>query len=331
MNAEELPMILLTVIGQMSVGSIWILGLIHIYGYAKKLKPETIDRITNAAMYAAGPLLVLGFFAAFFHLGDPFHALNTLRHVGSSWMSREIASGVLYGAVGLFFAACQWMGWFSRAVREVLAALTALAGLLLVITMAGTYYSVETIPAWHNASVWIFFFCSAILTGSLAVGLALMVTWNMQAKRDAGSKSTWAKKLRLISDEPLTGELTAFTTKSLQGISLAAALAGVVILVTYPIYLGWLATGEQAAQDVAHEMQGPVLTTRLILLATVVVLTGVFAFMRARTADKPNRALAWIIGIAFVLAVVSELLGRGLHYEGLWHVGLNTTQYLLGQ
>ena len=188
-----------------------------------------------------------------------------------------------------------------------------------------------TIPAWHNASVWIFFFCSAILTGSLAVGLALMVTWNMQAKRDAGAKSTWAKKLRLISDEPLTGELTAFTTKSLQGISLAAALAGVVILVTYPIYLGWLATGEQAAQDVAHEMQGPVLTTRLILLATVVVLTGVFAFMRARTADKPNRALAWIIGIAFVLAVVSELLGRGLHYEGLWHVGLNTTQYLLGQ
>ena len=35
MNAEELPMILFTVIGQMSVGSIWILGLIHIYGYAK--------------------------------------------------------------------------------------------------------------------------------------------------------------------------------------------------------------------------------------------------------------------------------------------------------
>ena len=145
------------------------------------------------------------------------------------------------------------------------------------------------------------------------------------------AESTWAKRLRLISDEPLTDELTGFTTKSLQGISLSAAIAGVVILVTYPIYLGSLATGEQAAQDVANEMQGPVLTWRLILLAAVVILTGVFAFMRARTADKPNRALAWIIGIAFVLAVASELLGRGLHYEGLWHVGLNTTQYLLGQ
>ncbi|MGO1592048.1 MAG: dimethyl sulfoxide reductase anchor subunit family protein [Ancrocorticia sp.] len=331
MNAEELPMILFTVIGQMSVGSIWILGLIHIYGYAKKMKPETIDRITNAAMYAAGPLLVLGFFAAFFHLGDPFNALNTLRHMGSSWMSREIGAGVLYGAVGLVFAACQWMGWFSRWVRQVLAGLTALAGLLLVITMAGVYFSVETIPAWHNASVWIFFFSSAILTGSLAVGVALMVTWNMQARRDAGGEAKLAHKLRLISDKPLTSELTALTTKALQGISLSAAFAGVVILVTYPVYIGWLGTGDAAAQEVAHHMQGPVLVVRLVLLAAVVIMTGMFAFMRARTAEKPNRAIAWIIGIAFALAIASELLGRGLHYEGLWHVGLNTTQYILGQ
>ena len=61
-----------------------------------------------------------------------------------------------------------------------------------------------------------------------------------------------------------------------------------------------------------------------------VILAGIFAFIRARDAVTPSRALATIIVLAFALAVISELLGRGLHYEGLWHVGLNTPQTLLG-
>ncbi len=182
MNVHELPMILFTVIGQMSVGAFWVLGVIHVYGYSKKMSPQVVDRITNTGLYAAGPLLVLGFVAAFFHLGDPLNALNTLRHVGSSWQSREIASGIAYGVCGFAFASSQWFGWFSRGVRQVLAALTALAGFLLVATMAGTYYSVETIPAWHHPAVWVFFFGSAILTGSLAVGVALLITWNITTK-----------------------------------------------------------------------------------------------------------------------------------------------------
>lgn len=168
----------------MLVGAFWTLGAIHLYGYSKKMSPETIDRITNTALYAAGPLLVLGFFAAFFHLGDPFDALNTLRHLGSSWQSREIASGILYGATGFAFAFSQWFGLFTRAIRQVLAGLAALAGFLLVLTMAGTYYSVETIPAWHHPATWIFFFTSALLTGSLAVGVALLITWNLQTRHD---------------------------------------------------------------------------------------------------------------------------------------------------
>ncbi len=356
MNVHELPMILFTVIGQMSVGAFWALGVIHVYAYSKKMSPVTVDRITNAGLYAAGPLLVLGFVAAFFHLGDPVNALNTLRHVGSSWQSREIASGIFYGASGFVFAAAQWFGFFTRTIRQLLAGLTAVAGFLLVVTMAGTYYSVETIPAWHHPAVWVFFFASAILTGSLAVGVALLVTWNMQTRHDTTTDTTdtdtdttdagttdadtttgagtggvrLAVRLRLVSAQPLTGELDRLTTKSLAGISLAGALAGVVMLVTYPVYILGLANGPAAAQEVASRLMGPAMVWRLVLLALVIILAGVFAFMRARDADRPNKTLAWIITLAFVLAVVSELVGRGLHYEGLYHVGLNTTQYLLG-
>ena len=113
-------------------------------------------------------------------------------------------------------------------------------------------------------------------------------------------------------------------------VPLAAALSGVAILVMYPLYVLDLANGVDAAREVAGRLLMPGTVVRLVLLAVVVVLAGVFAFVRARSAQRPSRVLAWIIVSAFVLAVVSELLGRGMHYEGLYHVGLNTTQYLLG-
>ena len=329
MNVHELPMILFTVIGQMSVGAFWTLGAIHLYGYSKKMSPETLDRITNTALYAAGPLLVLGFFAAFFHLGDPFNALNTLRHLGSSWQSREIASGILYGATGFAFAAAQWLGLFTRTIRQILAGLTAIAGFLLVATMAGTYYSVETIPAWHHPTTWILFFASALLTGSLAIAIALLITWNMQTRQAGGWAYRLAKRFHLISDEPMNDELNQLTTKSLQGISLTAALSGVTMLVTYPIYFLYLANGPAATQEVADRLMMPASYIRLALLAIVIILAGVFAFVRARNETTPSRTLAIIITTAFILAVITELLGRGMHYEGLWHIGLNTTQTLL--
>lgn len=390
MNVHELPMILFTVIGQMSVGAFWALGALHLYGHYRHMSPSSVDRVTTTAMYAAGPLLVLGFFAAFFHLGDPFHALNTLRHIGSSWQSREIASGILYGITGFAFAFSQWFTLFTRRVRQVLAGLTALSGFLLVLTMAGTYYSVQTIPAWHHPATWIFFFCSAILTGSLAVAVALLITWNLQTHHTTGaaggtgettsasstttggtktsaataagttgasvktapatvttsasttsastisastaSGGVWGvvSRLGLVSDQPMSVEVNQFTTRALAGLSLSAALAGLVILVTYPVYLLDLAGGPEAGREVAERLLMPSSYVRWVLLAVVIVLAGVFAFLRAHTSETPSKALAWIIVGAFVLAVITELLGRGMHYEGLWHVGLNTSQTLLG-
>ncbi|MFT0847510.1 hypothetical protein VR010_07110, partial [Actinomycetaceae bacterium L2_0104] len=245
----------------------------------------------------------------------------------------------------------------------------AVAGFLLVVTMAGTYYSVETIPAWHHPATWVFFFASAILTGSLAVGVALLVTWNASMKHattatgetvtgepgetgetitgetvpsattgetasSGGSVATkpgLAVRLRLLPGGTLSGELSELVTRSLAGISLSAALAGVAMLVTYPIYFLYLSNGPAAAQEVADRLMMPATGVRLVLLAVVVVLCGVFVFVRARRASSPSRVVAVLIVCAFVLAVITELLGRGMHYEGLYHVGLNTTQYLLGQ
>lgn len=54
MNIHELPMIIFTVVAQMSIGAFWALGAIQVFGRYRKLTVSTIDRITDVGMYAVG-------------------------------------------------------------------------------------------------------------------------------------------------------------------------------------------------------------------------------------------------------------------------------------
>lgn len=74
----------------------------------------------------------------------------------------------------------------------------------------------------------------------------------------------------------------------------------------------------------------PWLPVRWLLLSAGVVLVSVFMHMLMRKAKYPTRKMLAVVSIAFLLIFSSELLGRGLHYEGLWHVGINTSQHWLG-
>lgn len=40
-------------------------------------------------------------------------------------------------------------------------------------------------PAWHTLATWFFFFGSTLLTGPLAVGISLLVTWQIQMRTAA--------------------------------------------------------------------------------------------------------------------------------------------------
>lgn len=332
MHVEELPMILFTVLAQMSVGAFLMLGLVQVYGKLMDVRGEVTNRVTRMALFAVGPLLVLGFFAAFFHLHDPLHALNTLRHFGSSWLSREITFGVLYGALGFIYTAAEWFGWFGRGVRTCLAALTAIAGVGLVVAMTGVYFYVPTIPAWSSVALWVFFFGSAMLTGPLAVGVALLFAWNSQKNRDAeDSQGTFARllnTLRVTSKEKLDSETSTFTTRCVQLACSVSALAGALILVAWPVYIMKLGNATDAAsKHVADALQATHLVPlRALILVVVLFLVAVVAYRKAKDSDTPDAKLVGVIVLAFVLAFAGELIGRGLHYEGLYHVGLNTGQ-----
>lgn len=347
MHAAELPMIIFTTIAQMSVGSMWFLGLVQLLGRRRGVPGASLDRLTNAGLYAAGPLLVLGFVAAFFHLSDPWHAPLTVLNIGSSWLSREIASGILYGVFGAVFACFQWFGWGSRRVRSVLAGLTALAGLALVASMCGVYSSLRTVPAWHTWFTWVLFFGSTLLTGSLAVVAAVAVSDRVyehgsltDAERlDHNQLPPMTKRLRggpgasikavigrgVFPPGSLEGDLGFLARRSVRIGCAVAAASGIVMLVAYPFHMFALGMSGDVTEHVARGMVvHGYLAVRLISLAVAVVLAAMAVFRQ--TAGRSPRRLLWLIVAALVVALCSELLGRGLHYEGLWHVGLNTVQ-----
>ncbi len=325
---EELPMILFTVIAQMAIGAFWALGFVQLLGRLRKLPGEAIDRVTDTSLFAVGPLLILGFFAAFFHLNDPFHAPFTLLHVGSSWLSRELLSGVLFGGFGFVFAACQWNKWLSRTVRDVLAVLTALSGLALLTSMSGVYCTVRTIPAWHTPAVPVFFFASALLTGPLAVALSLLLVWKkaLSATEATPEAKGWRSRLAVgqISDD-----LKSLVHSVMQILTIVSAASGIVIMITYPAYLLGLHQQDGAAAQVADVISGGFLTCRLILLGIAVIGAGVFAFTQIRLHTQPTTTLTVLLCGSLLLAFFSELMGRAVHYEGLWHVGLNTVQNVI--
>lgn len=325
---EELPMILFTVIAQMAIGAFWALGFVQLLGRLRKLPGDAIDRVTDTSLFAVGPLLILGFFAAFFHLNDPFHAPFTLLHVGSSWLSRELLSGVLFGGFGFVFAACQWNKWLSRTIRDVLAVLTALSGLALLISMSGVYCTVRTIPAWHTPAVPVFFFASALLTGPLAVALSLLLVWKkaLSAIEATPEAKGWRSRLAVgqISDD-----LKSLVHSVMQILTIVSAASGIVIMITYPAYLLGLHQQGGAAAQVADAISGGFLTCRLILLGIAVIGAGVFAFTQIRLHTQPTTTLTVLLCGSLLLAFISELMGRAVHYEGLWHVGLNTVQNVI--
>lgn len=364
MHLEELPMIIFTTVGQMSVGAFWMLGIIHLLGYARKMSASTIDRLTNAALYACGPLLILGFGAASFHLSYPLNALNSMRHAGSSWLTNEILFGVAYGTLGLIFSLCQWFGWLSRSARQVLAGLTALAGLGLVCAMVGVYFFPGTITTWSTWFRWVLFFGSALVTGPLAVAITIALSWRAQIRNAANYRYNqenplavhWDSSLsedlgrlreawqearfpgvwkwfkgwiasRFITKDGVNDELTALTLSATKLSCRISAFAGIVLLIAYPIHAMQMTSGDVAQRHVADKVLAmPWLYVRWVLLALGVVLISVFMHMLMRKVKRPTQKMLAVVTVAFLLIFGSELLGRGLHYEGLWHVGINTSQ-----
>jgi anaerobic dimethyl sulfoxide reductase subunit C (anchor subunit) len=306
MDLREWALIIFTILAQMSVGAFCVLGLVHAYAL-RKYGSEEADRLSDRALLAIGPVLVLGIAASFLHLGNPLNAPRAIANVADSWLSREILLGVLFGFFGAVFAFMQWRKIASFAVRNLLAWITAAIGLALVYSMA-QIYMLETQPAWNNLATPIQFFVTTFLLGALAIGAALVVNYNILQREQPECAENQCQLLR----------------ETIRGISLAGIVLLGIELVLVPVQIAYLANQGEPASISAALMFGEFGLLLAIRLALVFIGAGIFGLFLYRNASSPGgeRVFATFIYSAFALVLIAEVMGRFIFYATHVKIGL---------
>jgi anaerobic dimethyl sulfoxide reductase subunit C len=306
MNVHDWSLIAFTILAQMSVGAFVILGIVHAVALRQAGEAEA-SRLSNRALLAIGPVLILGMLASFFHLGNPVNAYLAMANLGSSWLSLEIFFGVIFVILGGIFAIMQWRNMASFAVRNVIAWLAALVGLGLVYAMARVYM-LEAQPAWNTPVTLISFYTTTFLLGGLAIGAAFVANYTILRNKADVNLEVQAQLLR----------------DSLRWIAMLSIVLLGVVLVVMPLYVASLSAGGPVAQASANllvEEYGFLFGLRLAL---VFIGAGLFALFLYRNAMTPGREqlLGNLAYAAFALVFVAEVMGRYLFYATIMAVGI---------
>ncbi len=137
----EMPLLIFTLIEQMTVGAFATLVVMQFMGKAKAGKTSFVA----AAVLCV--LALVGMAASMAHLGQPTRALNVLSGVGSSPLSHEI---IFFGA---FVAMMAVYAFLAKAEKEgpakIVGCLGAACGLLAVV-FTSICYMMPGVPAWDS-------------------------------------------------------------------------------------------------------------------------------------------------------------------------------------
>lgn len=306
MNVHDWSLVLFTILAQMAVGSFLILGAVHFYAM-RKAGVEEADLMSDRALLAIGPVLILGMLASLLHLGNPLNAYRAILNLGSSWLSMEIFSGVLFAGLGGLFALMQWRKIGSFALRNVIAVITALVGLWLVYSMSQVYM-LSTVPTWNLWTTPVSFFTTTLLLGALAMGAVLVANYSRLRRKEPEHASVQSELLR----------------GTLRGIAVMSLILLGVEFVIIPLHYAYLATASAVTATAVSELMSEyslMLAVRLLLVFLGAAGLAVFGY---RYALQPGREgmLGNLAYAAFALVLVSEVLGRILFYASYTNVGI---------
>lgn len=282
-------LVVFTVCAQAAVGACvmrvacpWIVG-VH-------ATQEALDRLTDPLRPVALVLLVVAFFAAGLHLAQPKAARFALSHLGSSWLAREVAFGVLFGAVLVVDVLVGRLGGDGTAVSGGLAWAAALLGLAFVHAIVRVY-RLRTVPAWDSWATPAAFFSATLLLGTAALAGVLV-----------------------LADGP-----TDLADRGLRGLGLlAVATAGAELLVTW-LHLRDLDRQGGVAAESARVVRRK--HRRLLALRTLSAAFGALLLLFHTWPGHGTRESGAVL-VACGLLLLSELLARTLFYASHRRVGL---------
>jgi formate dehydrogenase iron-sulfur subunit len=218
------PLIVMTVLTQLSVGAFTAIWLLQVLG----------SQSHRAAALVALMAAVIALAASTLHLGRPIHALRALKMWRRSWLSREVLFFSLFALAATAYSAALWF-----CVRDTswLGALTAVLGTCGVAASARLYL-VPGRPAWNSPLTLAEFGSTAALLGGCgahiltggAAGARSAVLWALVfAVTTAALKLTRLARAR-VHELHGSWQLLRTTFSNHLVIRIALASAGLVLL-----------------------------------------------------------------------------------------------------
>lgn len=275
MHFEELALVIFTVLAQASVGAFILIAWLRL-----RAGDEAMEAVYRKSVLVLLPLMAVGLLASALHLGKPLLAMSAMKHLSTSWLSREI-----FFTGGFFVLLIGSVALAGRpSVRRVVDGLAALAGVLSVVSMS-MVYEMTVRPAWQGWGTHVAFIGTAVVVG---LGLA------------AGLIAFFGRDLPAVGSG-----LTLLIGGSVLGL--------IVVLASYPVYLASLAGGGAAAEASLQMLGGEYSLT--LALRWVLTLAGglvplVFAWRRLAS----GRGVSGLVYTALAFLMAGELVGRYLFY-----------------
>ena len=282
---HEWPLMVFTVFGQCVVGGFIVLALALMTG---KLSREQELRVVGS-MFGLWVLMGIGFIASTMHLGSPLRAFNSLNRMGASSLSNEIASGAIFfavGGIGWLLAVCKKL---PAGLRSLWLVVTMVLGVIFVWMMVRVYNTIDTVPTWYTVWTPLSFFLTLFIGGPLLGYLLLRV---------AGVDG-WALRLLPV-------------------VSLLALLVSIMVVVMQGSELATIRSSVQQASALVPDY-GLLMAWRVVLLALALALALACWCVPQIRGRKPAVSL---LGLAFVLILAGEMIGRGIFYGLHMTVGM---------
>jgi DMSO reductase iron-sulfur subunit len=148
------PLIIMTLLTQLSVGALTTIWLLQMLGGSTRLGVAAVMSVLVGA-------LALG--ASTLHLGRPVHAYRALKMWRRSWLSREVLLFTAFSGVACLYAAALWTGIPGS---SAIGALTAALGIGGIVASA-SIYRVPSRPAWNTPTTFLVFHLTAATLGPL--------------------------------------------------------------------------------------------------------------------------------------------------------------------
>ena len=228
-------------------------------------------------MFILWALMGLGFMFSTTHLGSPLRAFNAFNQLGSAWLSNEVFFGAAFFAVG----GLQWLLSVVKkggvAIQKALMVGAMVLGVIFMYAMINVYM-INTVPTWDNIYTPLSFIMTMVVGGLLLSQFVIV----------------FANDSRFTVDRNIT--------------MLAVIAVAISLLVTVGKLnlIGDIQTSAAKASELVDGLGSYVILQVALLMASLLV--WILPMLNKAKVNPVN------LGLALVLFLASELIGRGLFY-----------------